>query len=61
MKNEKRYLTVKELAAKINIKPKTIYSWIARKVIPFYRIEGIYRFRELEIDEWLSRHRQEAS
>jgi excisionase family DNA binding protein len=58
----KRFLTVKELSAKINIKEKTIYAWIGRRVLPFYKIEGLFRFQESEIDEWLSRrHRQEAS
>lgn len=54
----KRFLTVKELATKLNIKATTIYSWLAKRVIPFYKLEGVFRFSESEIDDWLARHRQ---
>ena len=57
----KEFLTVKELAIKISVKEKTIYAWIGRRVIPFYKIEGIFRFKESEIDEWLAQCRQKVT
>jgi excisionase family DNA binding protein len=47
------FLTVKELSNHINVKGKTIYSWVSMKVIPFYRLQGVIRFKKCEIDLWL--------
>ena len=57
----KKFLTVKELAVRINVKEKTIYTWIGRRAIPFYKIEGIFRFKESEIEEWLTQCWQKAT
>ncbi len=47
------FLTVKELSKYLNIKGKTIYSWVSKTVIPFYRMQGVLRFKKGEIDIWL--------
>ena len=47
------FLTVKELSTYLNVKGKTIYSWVSKSVIPFYRIQGVLRFKKNEIDIWL--------
>jgi excisionase family DNA binding protein len=47
------FLTVKELSTYLNVKGKTIYSWVSKKVIPFYRMQGALRFKKVEIDLWL--------
>jgi len=47
------FLTVKELSTYLNVKGKTIYSWVSKKVIPFYRMQGALRFKKGEIDLWL--------
>jgi len=48
-----KFFTVGELSKYINVKPKTLYFWVAKKSIPFYRIEGCIRFRKSEIEDWL--------
>lgn len=47
-------LTVKDAAALFDVSEKTIYRWIKRKAIPFYRINDQYRFSRPELLEWVS-------
>lgn len=47
------WLTVKELASYIKVKEKTLYSLVARRDIPHYRINKLIRFKQEEIDSWL--------
>jgi excisionase family DNA binding protein len=48
-----RLLTAKELARILAISPKTIYSYVERNMIPYYKIEANVRFRAREVAEWL--------
>jgi excisionase family DNA binding protein len=48
-----RLLTAKELAGMLAISPKTIYSYVERNMIPYYRIEANVRFRASDIAKWL--------
>ena len=49
----KHFLSIKELSEYIGIKPKTLYSWVSKGVIPHYRIMGLVRFNKREIVKWL--------
>jgi excisionase family DNA binding protein len=49
-------LTAKELARMLAISPKTIYSYVERNMIPYYRIEANIRFRASDIASWLRDH-----
>jgi len=49
-------LTAKELAALLSVSPKTIYGYVARDLIPHYRIATSVRFRARDIAEWLRSH-----
>jgi excisionase family DNA binding protein len=51
-----RLLTAKELAALLGISPKTIYGYVARNLIPHYKITTSVRFRARDIAEWLRSH-----
>lgn len=51
-----RLLTAKELAGMLAISPKTIYSYVERNMIPYYRIEANVRFRASDIAKWLRDH-----
>ena len=46
-------MTIGECSNYINIKEKTIYSKVAAKQIPYYRIGGLIRFKKDEIDQWI--------
>ncbi len=48
-----RLLTVPDVAAMLNISPKTIYMWCDLRIIPFLRINGSIRFDLAEIQQWL--------
>ena len=47
-------LTVKELSARLNIKPSTLYLWAAHNKIPCRKIHGLIRFDWDEIQHWLA-------
>ena len=47
-------LTVKELSARLNIKPSTLYLWAAQGKIPCQKIHGLIRFNWDEILHWLA-------
>lgn len=49
-------LTAKELAALLAVSPKTIYGYVARNLIPHYRIAASVRFRARDIAQWLRSH-----
>ena len=50
-------VSVKEIAGLLNVSEKTIYRWIKQSVIPYYKINGQYRFSQTEILAWAaSRH-----
>jgi excisionase family DNA binding protein len=52
-------LTVKELSARLNIKPSTLYLWAGKGKIPCLKIHGLVRFQENEIEPWLKRFRKQ--
>ena len=51
-----RLLTAKELADILAISPKTLYSYVTRGMIPYFKIESNVRFRAREVSEWLRQH-----
>jgi excisionase family DNA binding protein len=48
-----RLLTARELAGILAISPKTIYGYVERNMIPYYKIEANVRFRARDVIEWL--------
>jgi len=60
-KPDRVYLTIQEVSAYIKVARSTIYSWIAKGVLPFkyYLIESScikhrsYRFLKADIDAWM--------
>jgi excisionase family DNA binding protein len=56
LNSSEKMLTAKELAAMLAISEKTVYSYVARNMIPHYRIEANVRFRARDIAAWLRLH-----
>ncbi len=55
-----KLLNPQELAAALNVKLGTVYSWISRGVdIPHVKIGGSVRFREKAVMEWLLQKERE--
>jgi excisionase family DNA binding protein len=48
-------LTLKDLAIKLNITPKTLRLWVKAKNIPHIKINTIYRFDLSEVLEHLKK------
>ena len=46
-------LTVKDLAARLQVKDKTVYAWASQGKIPSLRINGVLRFDAAEVEQWL--------
>lgn len=46
-------LTVKEVAEWLQVKPSTLYAWVAQGKMPALKLQGVIRFRRADIDAWL--------
>jgi excisionase family DNA binding protein len=46
------YLTLKEVAELLRVKPRTIYAWVSDKRIPYERKGSLLRFRLDAILAW---------
>ena len=45
--------TVKDLAARLQVKDKTIYAWVSQGKIPCVKVNGVIRFDPEDIEHWL--------
>jgi len=50
-------LRVRDAAELLNVSEKTIYRWIAQKLLPVHRVNEQYRFNRAELLEWASAQR----
>ena len=48
-------MTVKEMAARLQVKEKTIYAWASQGRIPCVKVNGVIRFDAREIEQWLQK------
>ena len=48
-----QFLSINDLSKYLGIKPKTLYSWVAKGILPHYRIGGLIRFKKKDIDQWV--------
>ena len=46
-------MTIKEVADYLKIKEKTAYRLVAEGKIPGFKVGGSWRFRRLEIEDWI--------
>ena len=46
------YLTLKEVAELLKVKPRTVYAWVSDRRIPFERKGGLLRFRLDVVTAW---------
>ncbi len=47
-------LTVREVAALLKVAEKTVYTMAQRGEIPCFKVRGQWRFRRLDIDDWIA-------
>ncbi len=54
-------LTIRDVAAMLNVSERTIYRWIDLEVIPAYRINEQWRFNRTELLAWATARRLNVS
>jgi excisionase family DNA binding protein len=46
-------LDIKEVSAWLNLKPTTLYLWVAQGKIPALKLHGLIRFVREDVEQWL--------
>lgn len=54
------FLSIKDLSQYLQIKPSTLYAWASKGIIPHYKVHGLLRFKQDEIDAWLASFHKEG-
>jgi excisionase family DNA binding protein len=49
-----RLIDVQTLSNMLSVKPKTIYDWVYKKQIPYYKMGRLVRFDYQEVKIWLT-------
>ena len=57
LEEEKRLLTISEVAEFLQMNSMTVYSWVKDGKIPAFKIGKVWRFRKTEIDKWLKKQK----
>ena len=47
-----KLIDVRTLSNMLSIKPKTIYDYVRKGRIPYFKVEGSIRFEIMEIKKW---------
>ena len=55
-----RLLTVEDLAALLQVRPRTVRGMCAKGILPYVRVGKLLRFRPDDVDRWVSGNRREA-
>ena len=52
-------MDIKEVSAWLNLKPSTLYLWVAQGTIPYLKLGRLLRFHPEAIEAWLQGHSRE--
>lgn len=61
MGEQGRLLKTQEAAELLNVKPRTIYAWVAERRIPFRKAGRLLRFDRAELLAWVAEEAQKCS
>lgn len=50
-----RLLTVDDLAAWLQVKPRTIYQWVHEGYVPVIKLGSLVRFDQASVREWVGK------
>jgi excisionase family DNA binding protein len=53
-------LTVRDVAAYLNVNEKTVYRLVQRRQLPGFKVAGAWRFRKADIERWVDLQKQVA-
>lgn len=48
-----RWLSVDEIGTYLGVKRDTVYNWISDKAMPAHKIGRLWKFKKIEVDEWV--------
>lgn len=48
-----RWLSVEEIAEHLGVTRDSVYRWIERKGLPAHRVGKLWKFKKVEVDEWV--------
>ena len=51
-------LTVRQVAAYLNVNEKTVYRLAQRGELPGFKVAGAWRFKRIDIEGWIDRKKQ---
>jgi excisionase family DNA binding protein len=51
-------MTVRDVAAFLNVDEKTIYRLVTRGELPGFKVLGSWRFQRHDLDEWIESRKQ---
>lgn len=54
-------MTVQDVAAYLNVDPKTVYRMVNRGDLPGFKVGGIWRFQREDIDDWIAKQKKAAN
>jgi excisionase family DNA binding protein len=54
-------MTVRDVAAYLNVNEKTVYRLAQRRELPGFKVAGAWRFRPEDIEEWVADQKQTGS
>lgn len=55
------YLTIKDVSNWLQVKPSTLYAWAAQGKIPSVKMNGLVRFEQDAIRQWLERPQEDQT
>jgi len=55
-----KLLTIKELSELTKVKVSTLYVWVSKGMIPSFKLNGLLRFDQKEIEEWIQNSKIKA-
>lgn len=50
-----RWLTVEDVAVYLGVSSDTVYTWLAQKQLPGHKVGRFWRFKKVDVDEWVRR------
>ena len=54
-------MTVRDVARHLNVDEKTVYRLAQRGQLPGFKVAGTWRFKRVDIEDWIDRQKQEAA
>jgi excisionase family DNA binding protein len=52
-----RFLTINEVAAQLQVAPRTVHRWVQRGVLIVHRVGGVVRIADGDLRAFLASHR----